>query len=75
MLQFNMNINSLFIYLQEKKSEQYEEQKRVVVSRNIDDAVREVMDHVIQDFVLAWYTDISKDQQTVVNAIKYVRLL
>ena len=74
MLQFNVNINSLFIYLQEKKSEQHEEQKRVVVSRNIDDAVREVMDHVIQDFVLAWYTDISKDQHTVVNAIKYVRL-
>lgn len=63
-------VKELLEKMMEKKSEQYEEQKRVVVSRNIDDAVREVMDHVIQDFVLAWYTDISKDQHTVVNAIK-----
>lgn len=56
--------------MMEKNSEPYEEQKRVVISRNIDNAVREVMDHVIQDFVLSWYTDLSQDQQTVVNAIK-----
>ncbi|CAC5383523.1 SNX25 [Mytilus coruscus] len=64
------NIKELLEKMMEKKSETLEEQKKVVVSRNIDNAVREVMDFVIRDFILSWYTELSVDQTTATNAIK-----
>ncbi|KAK3099373.1 hypothetical protein FSP39_003500 [Pinctada imbricata] len=55
----------------EKRSERTGEVKKVVViTRNIDIAIQEVIDLVVRDYILTWYTDLSKDQDTFTNSFR-----
>lgn len=56
--------------LMELQAEKKSKPKKVVISRNIDLAIQEVMDFVVRDFILTWYKDLSRDQDTFVNAVR-----
>ncbi|KAJ8298069.1 hypothetical protein KUTeg_024600 [Tegillarca granosa] len=56
--------------LMELQAEKKPKPKKVVISRNIDLAIQEVMDLIVRDFILTWYRDLSRDQDTFVNAVR-----
>ncbi|ESO93906.1 hypothetical protein LOTGIDRAFT_228630 [Lottia gigantea] len=43
--------------------------RKVVISRNIDNIIQEVLDLFTQDFILSWYKDLSIKQQPLVTAL------
>ncbi|XP_033743124.1 sorting nexin-25-like [Pecten maximus] len=63
-------VNTLIQKLMERKADKRGEPKKVVISRNIDLALQEVIDLSLRDFVLTWYEDLSKDQESLLTAIK-----
>ncbi|XP_069128852.1 sorting nexin-25-like [Argopecten irradians] len=62
-------VNVLIQKLMERKVDKRGEPKKVVISRNIDLALQEVIDLSLRDFVLTWYEDLSKDQESLLTAI------
>ncbi|XP_050417807.2 sorting nexin-25 isoform X2 [Patella vulgata] len=44
--------------------------RKLVISRNIDNIIQEVLDLCTQDFILTWYTDISLKQQPLITAVQ-----
>ncbi|KAK3599208.1 hypothetical protein CHS0354_012814 [Potamilus streckersoni] len=57
--------------LVEKRAEMHPDfQKKVVISRNMDLAIQEVLNLVIRDFVLSWFQDLSRDQETMLTFLK-----
>lgn len=44
--------------------------KKIVTTRNLDLAIQELMDLIINDFVISWYKDFGKDNQLIASLIK-----
>ncbi|XP_070553857.1 sorting nexin-25-like [Ptychodera flava] len=44
--------------------------RRVVISKNMDEAIKEVFDLVVQHYILTWYKDLCVDPSTFINVIE-----
>lgn len=56
--------------LQTKKAACQVNPKKIVTTRNLDLAIQELMDLIINDFVISWYKDFGKDNQLIASLIK-----
>ncbi|KAL3879426.1 hypothetical protein ACJMK2_031724 [Sinanodonta woodiana] len=55
----------------EKRAEMHPDfPKKVVISHNMDLAIQEVLNLIIRDFVLSWFQDLSRDQETMLTSLK-----
>lgn len=61
---------TLISVLQEKRYEKKSDIKKVVISRNVDSALQEVLDLVTRDYIMSWYSDLSKDQDAFLNSLR-----
>lgn len=61
---------TLISVLQEKRYEKKSDIKKVVISRNVDSALQEVLDLVTRDYIMSWYSDLSKDHDAFLNSLR-----
>lgn len=54
----------------EKRYEKKSDMKKVVITRNVDSALQEVLDLTIRDHILSWYSDLSKDQEAFLSSLR-----
>ncbi|XP_078326313.1 sorting nexin-25-like isoform X2 [Crassostrea virginica] len=54
----------------EKRYEKKSDIKKVVISRNVDSALQEVLDLVTRDYIMSWYSDLSKDHDAFLNSLR-----
>lgn len=59
-----------FCLIQEKRYEKKSDMKKVVITRNVDSALQEVLDLTIRDHILSWYSDLSKDQEAFLSSLR-----
>ncbi|XP_052278175.1 sorting nexin-25-like isoform X2 [Dreissena polymorpha] len=56
--------------MMEVKSSQSPGPKKVVISRNMDLALQEVIDLLLRDYILSWYKGLSKDQASLLSYLQ-----
>jgi hypothetical protein len=56
--------------LQEKRYERKQETKKVVITRNVDGALQEVLDLIMRDYIMSWYSDLSKDHEVFLGSLR-----
>lgn len=64
------NFLLFFCLIQEKRYEKKSDMKKVVITRNVDSALQEVLDLTIRDHILSWYSDLSKDQEAFLSSLR-----
>ncbi|XP_061183627.1 sorting nexin-25-like [Saccostrea echinata] len=58
------------IKLMEKRYEKKSETKKVVITRNVDGALQEVLDLIMRDYIMSWYADLSKDHEAFIGSLR-----
>ncbi|XP_062594702.1 sorting nexin-25-like isoform X2 [Saccostrea cucullata] len=58
------------IKLMEKRYEKKSETKKVVITRNVDGALQEVLDLIMRDYIMSWYADLSKDHEAFLSSLR-----
>ncbi|XP_067663522.1 sorting nexin-25-like isoform X1 [Haliotis asinina] len=56
--------------MMEKQAKVEEASRKVVISRSLDNAIQDIMDLAINDFILSWYTKLGQNQQRFVNSVQ-----
>ena len=41
------------------------------MSRNVDAAIEELMDFTIRDYIMTWFSELSKDREKFPHIVKY----
>ncbi|XP_041357035.1 sorting nexin-25-like isoform X2 [Gigantopelta aegis] len=62
--------NILLKKMMEKQCGPVEQSRKVIISRNLDNTIQEVLDLVIQDFIISWYRNLGKDQHALVTSVQ-----
>lgn len=58
------------IDFQDKLNDPKREPKKVIISRNMDSSVQEVIDLAVRDFVLSWYQTLGKNEEKLLPLIQ-----
>ncbi|XP_048774013.1 sorting nexin-25-like [Ostrea edulis] len=58
------------IKFMEKRYEKKLETKKVVITRNVDGALQEVLDLIMRDYIMSWYSDLSKDHDVFLSSLR-----
>lgn len=54
--------------LQKRKDVKPRVSRKTIISRSLDNSLQEVLEYIWRDFIFKWYTELSKDQQTLMDS-------
>ena len=61
----------VFYCLKEAGAGHKQTPQNVVISRNMDLELQDVIDLLMRDFILTWYQDLSRDRDSLQTHLKY----